>query len=69
MSKYLTPQVRRYVYGIAIAALPLLIGYGLLDKESAPLWVAFLGSVLVPGLALAHTPSGSGEEYEGDHRA
>lgn len=66
MPKYLTPQVRKYVYGVALAVLPLLIAYGVLDKETAPLWIAVLGSILVPGLAYANTPA---KEYEGDHRA
>lgn len=51
-----SPTVRRYVYGVAVAALPLLIAYGVLTEEHAPLWVAALGAVLVPGMAWANTP-------------
>lgn len=47
-------KTRRYVYGIALAAVPLLIVYGLITAEVAPLWVAMAGAVLVPGLALAN---------------
>ena len=54
MSKYLTPSVRRWVYGIALAVVPLLVLYGILDERSAPLWVALISAVVVPGLAVAH---------------
>ena len=55
---WLTPSLRRYVYGITLAVMPLLTAYGIVSDTLAPLWVAVLSSVLVPGLALAHTPSG-----------
>ena len=54
MTRYLTPSRRRWIYGIAIAALPLLIAYGVLDDSTAAVWAAVLGAVLVPGLALGH---------------
>ncbi len=40
--KYLTPAVRRWMYGLALAALPLLIMFGLVEPEAAPLWLAFV---------------------------
>lgn len=64
---WLTPSLRRYVYGIALAVMPLLTAYGIVSDTLAPLWVAVLSSVLVPGLALAHTPSG--HPHEARHRA
>lgn len=54
MTQYLTPARRRWIYGIAIAVLPLLIAYGVVSKEDAPLWIALVGAVLVPGLAVAN---------------
>lgn len=51
-----TPAVRRWIYLAALAGLPLLVFYGIISKESAPLWVAFIGAILVPGLAAANTP-------------
>lgn len=51
----LTPAVRRWIYGVATAALPLLVAYGILDAKDAPLWVAVAGSLLVPGMAFVHT--------------
>lgn len=56
---WLTPSVRRWIYGIALALLPILTAYGVLQEAHAPLWASLVGSILVPGLALAHTP-GSG---------
>ncbi|MCI6557949.1 hypothetical protein [Schaalia hyovaginalis] len=58
LASWLTPEVRRWVYGIALAALPLATAYGLVTEAHAPLWASLVGSILVPGLALAHTPTG-----------
>ena len=44
--KYLTPVVRRWIYGAAIAALPLLIYFNLVAPEAAPLWLAFVVAIL-----------------------
>lgn len=46
MSNYLTPTVRRWLYGLCIAALPLLIYFGLVQPEAAPLWLAFVVALL-----------------------
>lgn len=50
------PRARRWVYGIALAVVPILTAYGLVSEEHAPLWVSLVSAVLVPGLALANTP-------------
>lgn len=55
MTDYLTPAIRKWVYGIATAVIPLLIVYGVLDENAAPLWIALVGAVLVPGMAALHT--------------
>lgn len=47
----MTPARRRYVYGIATAALPLLIALGYVTENLAPLIVGVVGAVLVPDLA------------------
>lgn len=59
-----SPTVRRYIYGLATAALPLLIAYGVISEEHAPLWLALIGAILIPGMAWANTtplPPGGGE--------
>jgi hypothetical protein len=45
---------RKWLYGISLAAIPLLVAFGVVSEESAPLWVALVGSVLAPTLALTH---------------
>lgn len=50
----LTPARRRYIYGVSLALLPLLIALGVITDELAPLIVAALGAILVPGLAAAN---------------
>ena len=47
---------RRYIYGVAIPTLPLLVAYGALDNQKAALWLAVVGGVVVPGLALRNAP-------------
>ena len=46
MNKYLTPTRRRWLYGVCIAALPVLIYFGLVEPEAAPLWLAFVVAIL-----------------------
>lgn len=54
------PHLRRWVYGIALAVVPILTAYGLISEDLAPLWVSLLSAVLVPSLALANTPGAGG---------
>lgn len=46
MSKYLSPVVRRRIYGVCIASLPLLIHFDIVEPEAAPLWLAFVIAIL-----------------------
>ena len=55
---WLTPQVRKWAYGIITAAVPLLVVYGIIEAATAPLWLALAASVLATTTALAHTPTG-----------
>ena len=55
---WLTPAVRKWVYGIITAAVPLLIVYGIIDAATAPLWLALAASILGTATAFAHTPTG-----------
>lgn len=61
-------EVRKWIYGIATVILPLLVAYGLLDERTAPLWIAVVGAVLVPGLAFVNTnppPKDGGDDVVG----
>lgn len=53
---WLTPDVRRWLYGIATALVPILVVYGVIESSTAPMWVALVASVLGTGTALAHVP-------------
>lgn len=37
----LSPAVRRWVYGLSLVSLPILVFYGLVEPEASPLWAAF----------------------------
>ncbi len=53
--RWLTPAVRQWFYGIWLAASPILVLYGIFSEEAAPLWIALVGAILVPGTAVVHT--------------
>lgn len=46
MTKFLTPKVRRWVYGVAIAFVPLAVYLGWLEPEASPLVLALVLAVL-----------------------
>lgn len=50
---------RKWLYVVSLAAIPLLVMYGVIDPEAAPMWLAlvaaFLG-VAAPAMALGHLP-------------
>ncbi|MCR1785290.1 hypothetical protein KVF89_22310 [Nocardioides carbamazepini] len=45
-TKILTPTVRRWIYGIAVAAAAVLTFYGVIPIEAAPLWLALVMALL-----------------------
>lgn len=52
------PKTRRWLYGVAVAAVPILTVYGILAESDAALWIGLAGAVLgtgVPALAAANT--------------
>lgn len=58
------PAARRWVYGVAVAVVPLLTAYGIISETHAPLWVAVVSAVFVPSLALSNTPSYAEDAHE-----
>lgn len=56
---WLTPQVRSWLYGITLAAVMLLGGYGIITDAMIPLWIAFASAVLGTSTALVHAPGKS----------
>lgn len=61
IDSWFTPAIRKWIYGIATAALPLLVLYGILDENAVPLWTALVGAFLVPGMAAVHTNTSRGD--------
>ncbi len=45
---------RKWLYLSSLAVVPLLVSYGVITQDSAPLWIALLGAVVAPGVALTH---------------
>lgn len=49
-ARYLSPTFRRWLYGVALAGIALLVGYGVLTEDQGLLWAGLLVPVL--GIAL-----------------
>lgn len=47
--------IRKWVYLVLTAGVPLLILYGVVDEQSAPMWVALAAAALGFPLAAANT--------------
>lgn len=63
MNRIITnPRVRRWLYGIALAATALLAVYGLLDGEQVAAWNAVAAALF--GLALVNTPDKDDTDHD-----
>jgi hypothetical protein len=67
------PKTRAYIYGIVLAAIPLLQFFRLIPGDAVPLVVNIVTAVLgagAAGLALPNTPSATNAETTpGKHEA
>ena len=54
--KLTSREARKSLYLISLAVIPLLVFYGVITEDAAPLWIALIGSILAPTMALAHMP-------------
>lgn len=50
--KRVTRRGRTWLYGIALAVMPILIAIGIVTEEIAVLWATLIGAILVPGAAI-----------------
>jgi len=57
----LTPSNRKWIYGITIAALPILVTFGILDDSTLPLWAGLAAAIFAPALAIRHVGPGIDE--------
>ena len=46
------PNKRKWVYGVTIAALPILVTFGILDDRTLPLWIALAAAIFAPAMAM-----------------
>lgn len=57
MERLMTRQVRKYLYGVTIALVAVLVAYDVISGEAAPLWLGLAAAVLgivAPATALGH---------------
>ncbi len=70
---HIPAHTRRWIYGICLAAVPLLVALGILEEQIAPLVIALVGAVIAPSLALANvTPdddTAAREHWDADAEA
>lgn len=63
MERLMNRQVRKYLYGVTIALVAVLVAYDVISGEAAPLWLALAAAVfgiLAPATAITHmTPQPS----------
>lgn len=45
---------RKWIYSVCLTIIPLLVFYGAISEQAAPLWIALVGSILAPTMALTH---------------
>lgn len=54
---YLSKTLRKWLYGIAVATVPITVTTGLITNQDAALYVALAGAILLPGLVLDDSES------------
>jgi len=62
LNKIMSREGRKYIYIVSLAAIPLLVFYGVISEDAAPLWIAFAGAVIAPVMALSHLTPEDTEE-------
>lgn len=60
----LSRRGKKYLYGVALAGLPILTAYGIITEEIAALYATLLGAILVPWLGLVDTAHNEQENLE-----
>ena len=57
MTWLMTATGRRWIYGVSVASIALLVAYGIVRSDQAPLWLSLAAAVLGlagPATALGH---------------
>lgn len=50
------PKWRKWIYGVSLATIPVLVGFGWLDDNMAPAILGLVNAVFVGSLALSNVP-------------
>lgn len=61
VKRRLSRHGRKYLYGIALAVLPIVTAAGIITEEMAALYATLLGAILVPWLGLVDTANNDKE--------
>jgi hypothetical protein len=48
---FASSKFRQWLYGVVVAMSPILVTYGVVNKDDIALWVALAGAVLAAGTA------------------
>jgi len=54
---WLTPPRRAWLYRLVLAALAILVAYGVVADQEAAVWAAVVAAFLGSGTAALHTPT------------
>jgi len=54
VSRFFSRSGRKWIYGVCLSVVPLLVLYGVIDERAAPLWIALFAAVIAPATALTH---------------
>lgn len=49
-----SPPVRRWLYGVCLALVPVAVIYGILTDEEAAVWLGLAGALLSSATAITH---------------
>lgn len=64
MNKWITrPQTRKWLYKVLLAVIGLAVGYGILEGDTAALWVTLVAAAI--GLPLADVNVDTNELVDG----
>lgn len=61
VKRRLSRRGRKYLYGVALAVLPIVTAAGIITEELAALYATLLGAILVPWLGLVDTSNNEQE--------
>lgn len=61
VKRRLSSRGKKYLYGVALAVLPIVTAAGIITEEMAALYATLLGAILVPWLGLIDTANNERE--------